>query len=59
MNPQWHFKEEAQLDLRRLRPILKRVPQQYREQVVKDLREAYPLLLIDLSPDGTLRVQNQ
>lgn len=46
MNPAWFFNETVQLDLRRMSDILKRLPEEYRDVVVKDLREAYPTLLI-------------
>jgi len=54
----WDYSDEVKFDLRKLRPILKAVPQQYREQVVKDLREAYPSLVIECTPDGVLRIEH-
>ena len=54
----FHSDQLVTLDLRRMRPILKDLTPDARDSVIKKLREAYPLLLIDLSPHGDLRIES-
>lgn len=54
----WSYSELVTLDLRRLRPVLRDLSPSDRDNVVKKMREAYPLLLIDLTPRGDLRIES-
>lgn len=54
----WESDQFVTLDLRRLRPILQELTPEGRNSVVSKLREAYPLLLIDLTSRGELRIES-
>ena len=41
-----------------MRPILQELSPEARNIVVSKLREAYPLLFIDLTPRGELRIES-
>lgn len=57
MSQKWESEDYVTLDLRRLRPVLVELPQEMREVVVKNLRIAYPELLINLMLKGELRIE--
>lgn len=53
----WHGENNVTLDLRRMRSLLDGLTPEAQEVLVKNLRTAYPELIINILPKGDLQIE--
>jgi len=53
----WDYQHRLRLDVREMRHLVKGLPEESREVVLKNLKAAYPQLLIALTPHGDLQIE--